>query len=133
MRTMHIDNIHVYEARGNFWSGEILKKISGGESLYKDESTPWGFRIHCNAEDKPHSIEFDNGTLWSICDSKYNTELNQFAADFPDRFSWARVECIFSDSMNLSLYSENASLNDLLIWRYPPRGGKYGEEVSCRA
>ena len=130
MRTLHLDNIHVYEARSNYWVGQILQDISGGESLYTDESTQWGFRIHCNAEHKPHSVEFNNGTLWSFCASKHSdAELKQFAADFPDGFTWARVERIYSDSMHLGLYSENASLNDLLIWHYPPRGGKHGDEM----
>ncbi len=131
MQSYNFPNINVYEARNKYWSGQILKSISGGESLYlKNHSDKlWGFTIHCNAHGQPHSIEFPNKTLWSFCvlsDRMLNIEWPLFVKDF-EKGNWkARIERIYSDSFHLTISSENALLNDILVWRYPPRGGRNG-------
>ncbi len=130
-KTLLLYNVRVYDARTNYWTGEILKKITG-ESLYLDENTPWGFTIHCNADDKPVSVEFANGTLWSFCGMKNHhleVEWPLFLKDLSNGdVRSVRVERIYSDSMYLNIFSENACLDDVLIWNYPPRGGKHGAD-----
>ena len=128
-----LPDVHVYEARNNYWVGRILKSISGA-SLYLTTHTdhPWGLTIHTNAQGHPHSIEFPNKTLWSFCvlsDRMLNIEWPLFVKDFKKGEWNARVERIFSDSMHLTLSSDEALLNDILIWRYPPRGGRNGVSV----
>jgi hypothetical protein len=119
MQTLVFDDVHTYEPRSDYWSGQILKKISG-ESLYLT-TDPMKLTIYCDAQGKPHSVQFANGKVWSFCrmnDRLLNTEWPLFLKDFPNgRITAARM---FSDSMHLSLYSDNAYLDDVLIWRYPP-------------
>jgi hypothetical protein len=116
MRKIRLSDVHVYEARSNFWVGEIIKKISGGESLYLDYSTPWGFTLRYTEDLKPHSIEFDNGKVWTFCcpGDKGWPELLRSAASLK-----ARAYRIYTDSMHLSLSSDKACLGDLLIWHHP--------------
>jgi hypothetical protein len=128
--TLYLRNVHIYEPRSNFWSGEILKKISG-ESLYltSHDETPWGFNLHCDENDKPHSVQFANNTLWSFCGLTrrfLETEWPLFLKDYPNSNVRVRVERIYTDSMYLSFVSENACIQDALIWRSPPRGGQHG-------
>ena len=138
LRELPFKDVSVYEARSKYWAGEILKGITGGESLYLSKK-PWGFTIRCYADGKPHSVTFENGTVWSFCgmnDRLLNIEWPLFVKDYfgeatpppPDdwRYDWApkreiyaRVEGIYSDSMRLDIGSQNACLNDMLIWRYP--------------
>jgi hypothetical protein len=130
MQSYNFPNINVYEARNKHWSGQILKSISGGESLYLKDN-PWGFTIHCNSENQPHSVEFENGILWSFCSLGariLNIEWPQFARDFrkDDTRCHARIERIFSDSFHLTLKSDESLVNDILVWKYPPRGGRNG-------
>ncbi len=119
-------DVHVYEARSNYWAGEVLKKVSG-VSLYQTTHTecPWGLTIHCHLDDiTPHSVEFKNGTVWSFCslsDHMRNIEWPMFVKDYPHGGYRARVERLFTDSMYLTITSDNALLNDLLIWNRPPR------------
>ena len=126
MLHFYFPDVHVYEARNDYWSGEILKKISGPPSLYQktNEESPWGFVIHCNADNgEPHSVEFKNGTVWSFC-SLSEREWPLFIKDYSSsngKNCKARVERIFTDSMYLTVSSDNALLNDMLIWHYPPR------------
>ena len=126
MLHFYFPDVHVYEARNDYWSGEILKKISGPPSLYQktNEEIPWGFVIHCNAENgEPYSVEFENGTTWSFCSLSeriLKIEWPLLIKDYPDGNCKARVERIFSDSMYLTVSSDNALLNDMLIWHYPP-------------
>ncbi len=124
MQTLRLSCVNVYEARSRYWVGEILKGISGGESLYLSEK-PFGFTILCHADGKPYSVTFENGTVWSFCGMNkhlLNTEWPLFVKDFfgEDGGITARVEGIYSDSMRLHIRSENARLYDMLIWRYPP-------------
>jgi hypothetical protein len=128
-KTLHLHNVRVYDARNDFWTGQTLTRISG-ESLYQDEATPWGFKIHLDADDTPVSVEFANGTLWSFCGMKnrcLEMEWPLFLKD-NDVSRSVRVGNIYSDSMHLHMVSENACLNDILIWHYPPRGGKHGAD-----
>ncbi len=139
LRAIHLPKVNVYEARSNYWAGEILKGVSGGESLYLSDR-PWGFTIHCHADSKPYSVTFDNGTVWSFCsmnDRLLKIEWPLFVKDYfgeadppsshdywkydwsPKREITARVEAIYSDSMRLDLSSQNACINNMLIWRYP--------------
>ena len=135
MQKMQFDlpNVHVYEARNRYWPGQVLKSISGS-SLYMTTQAdhPWGFTIHTNALGQPHSVEFSNKTLWSFCVLNHrilNIEWPLFVKDF-EKGNWkARVERIFSDSFHLTISSENALLNDILVWHYPPRGGRNGDEI----
>jgi hypothetical protein len=121
MHSFHVADVHVYEARSNYYSGEILKDVSGA-SLYL-KTDPWGITIHCDEEGLLHSVEFGNGRAWSFSrlnDRITNMEWPLFVRDFPHCRIRARVRNIFSDSMNLTLESENALLDDMLIWHYPP-------------
>ena len=142
LRELHLPNVRVYEARSRYWAGEILKGVSGGESLYLSDR-PWGLIIHCHPDGKPYSVTFENGTVWSFCamnDRLLNIEWPLFVKDYfgeaesppsgdddywryddcgPKREISARVGAIYSDSMRLDLNSENACVNDMLIWRYP--------------
>ena len=131
-KTLHLHNVRVYEARNNYWVGETLKKISG-ESLYLGEETPWGFKIHFNADEKPNAVEFANGTLWSFCvvrNHQLDTEWPLFLKDVSKGSPRSiRVDNIYSDSMRLHMSSENVCLTDILIWHHPPRGGKHGNNA----
>jgi hypothetical protein len=125
MQSFHVPDVHVYEARSNYYAGEILKDVSGA-SLYL-KTDPWGITIHCDEEGMLHSVEFENGRIWSF--STLNDRIREmewplFVRDLPQSGCSARVRNIFSDSMNLTLTSENALLDDVLIWHYPasPRG-----------
>ena len=134
MQVFDFPDVHAYEARNNYWPGEILKGISGA-SLYQTRHTdrPWGFKIHCNSEGLLHSVEFENKTLWSFCglnDRHRNIEWPLFVKDYPDKEFHVRVDRFYSDSMYLTVTSQNACLNDMLIWKVPPRGGKNGDGVS---
>ena len=149
LRKIHLPVVNVYEARNKYWSGEILKDISGGESLYLSER-PWGITIHCTPDYKPHSVTFENGKVWSFCamnDRHYNVEWPLFVKDFfgeaeprPTEDYWkydwgpkqeitVRIEAIYSDSMRMDLVSENACIHDMLIWKYPPSPLK--KNASC--
>ena len=117
MRRIRLSDVHVYEARSNFWVGQNLKNISGGESLYLDYAKPWGFTLRYTEEDlKPHSIEFDNGKVWTFCCPGNDgwPELLRSASSLK-----ASVSRIYSDSMHLCLSSDGACLRDLLIWHHP--------------
>ena len=122
----YFPDVHVYEARNDYWSGEILKKVSGTPSLYQktNKESPSGFVIHCNAKNgEPHSLEFENGTVWSFCSLSYRMlklKWPLFIKDYPSGNCKARVERIFTDSMYLTMSSDNTLLNDMLIWHYPP-------------
>ncbi len=124
LQVLPFNDVGVYEARSKYWSGEILKGISGGESLYLSEKQ-WGFTIRCYADGKPHSVTFGNGTVWSFCGMNkrlLNNEWPLFVKDFfgaDGHKIYARVEGIYSDSMRLHIGSQNARLNDMLIWRHP--------------
>lgn len=124
------ENVDAYEARNNYWSGEILKKISGA-SLYMTTHAerPWGVFIHCDDNNQPHSVEFENGVVWSFCflsERLRDIEWPMFIQDYPKGNCKLRIERIFSDSMHLTMVSENALLNDLLIWHhYPARPAAY--------
>ncbi len=124
---IRLDDIGVYEARSNFWVGETLMKISGGESLYlkSSEEVPWGFTIRCDSEDgNPHTVRFDNGKIWGVARLR----------DYHTRIEWplflkeiqsskklsARVHRIYSDSMYLDIFTDNACLCDILIWHHIP-------------
>ena len=123
---IRLDDIGVYEARSNFWVGETLKKISGGESLYlkSNEEVPWGFTIHCNPQDdhKPHTVCFDNGNVWGIASlSDYNSKIEWplFLEEIgSSKKLIARVHRIYSDSMYLDIFTDSACLCDILIWRH---------------
>ena len=141
LREIHLPNVNAYEARSKYWVGEILKDVSGGESLYLSDRQ-WGLIIHCHPDGKPHSVTFENGTVWSFCginDRLLNIEWPLFVKDYfgeaeppshdtdywkydwgPKREISARIKAIYSDSMRLDLNSENACVNNMLIWRYPP-------------
>ena len=130
MRVFSFTDVNVYQARNEYWSGQILKKVSGA-SLYQTVQTerPWGISIHCNAHGDPHSVEFENGTLWSFCamsDRLLKAEWPIFVKDFSRGNSRVHADRLFTDSMNLTLVSDNALLKDLLIWKYPPQGGRNG-------
>ena len=131
MQCIALPDVHAYEARNSYWPGQILKTVSGA-SLYGTThiTHPWGITIYCNAKGNPHSVEFENGTLWSFCamsDRLLNTEWPMFAKDYAAGGGWrAYVERMFTDSMHLTLTSENACFNDVLIWHYPPCGGRNG-------
>jgi hypothetical protein len=115
-------NVHVYEARSEYWTGQTLKQISGGESLYLN-SDPWGFTLRCLQDGRPHSVVFTNGTVWGFCGCKEANDMwPLFVKDFLQDKSTVRasVSSIFSDSMSLRLSSKNAFLNDLLIWHHAP-------------
>ena len=140
LREIHLPNVNIYDARSRYWAGEILKGVSGGESLYLSDR-PWGLIIHCHPDGKPYSVTFENGTVWSFCsmnDRLLNIEWPLFVKDYFGeteprtydhdywKYDWgpkceisARVEAIRSDSMRLDLNSENACINDVLIWRHP--------------
>jgi hypothetical protein len=123
-------DVHVYEARNNFWSGEIIKGVSG-VSLYQQTHTerPWGLKIHCDEKGLLHSVEFENKVIWSFCgldDRMLNIEWPLFVKDYPQSECRVRVDRFYSDSMYMTITSENACLNDILIWKVPPRGGKNG-------
>jgi hypothetical protein len=125
MRTLVFPDVHVYEARNSYWPARILEGIAG-ENLYqtRHETRPWGFKIHCDDKDKPYTVEFDNGKKFSFCglrDNQVNVEWPLFLGDYPNGNISARVEKFRSDSMNLTLSSDNSVLLDLLIWHYPPR------------
>jgi hypothetical protein len=130
MRVFTFPDVDVYHARNEYWPGQILKKVSGA-SVYQKTHTerPWGIRIHCNAKGEPHSVEFENGTLWSFCALNHRmlkVEWPMFVKDVSSGNCRARAECFFTDSMQLTIKSNNALLDDILIWKYPPRGGKNG-------
>ena len=130
MREFTFPDVNVYHARNSYWPSQILKTVSGA-SLYQTTHTdrPWGISIHCNAKGEPHSVEFENGTLWSFCalnDRLLNVEWPIFVKDASSGNCRARAEGFFSDSMHLTIASDNALLNDILIWKYPPRGGRNG-------
>jgi hypothetical protein len=130
IQSFNIPDVDVYGARNDYWSGQILRTVSGA-SLYQTNRTdrPWGIRIHCNAQGHPHSVEFENGTLWSFCalnDRILKTEWPILVKDLSTGIFRARAGRFFTDSMHLSIVSGNALLNDILIWKYPPRGGRNG-------
>jgi hypothetical protein len=130
MQAVILSDVHVYEARSNYWAGKILKDISGAD-LYNTSFTerPWSITIHCKSNGNLHSVEFENGAVWSFAAMKDYHVMHQwplFLSDFPSGTYRARVSRIFSDSFSLDISSENAVLNDLLVWRYSPRGGKNG-------
>jgi hypothetical protein len=113
---LRLPDVSVYEARNNYWVGEIIKNISGGDSLYLDYQKKWGFMIETK-DNKPHSVHFDNGKVWSFCGQKNNSEWSRLLEDWHSGNPvHARVHRIFTDSMHLSLSSKNAILTDLLIW-----------------
>jgi hypothetical protein len=124
------DDVHAYEARNNYWAGQVLKKVSGASLYLADhKERPWSLTVHCDAEGNPHCVEFENGTRWSFCslsERMRSTEWPLFIKDYYHRRPGseakckARVERLFTDSMHLTIKSENALLNDLLIWHYPP-------------
>jgi hypothetical protein len=121
MQSFRVPDVHVYEARSNYYAGEILEGVSGA-SLYL-KTDPWGITIHCDEEGMLHSVEFENGRIWSfstLSDRIKQMEWPLFVRDLPQHGCCARVRNIFSDSMNLTLTSENALLDDMLIWHYPP-------------
>jgi len=119
-------DVGVYEARSNFWAGETLKKISGGESLYlkTSEEIMWGFTIHCNPKDdhKPHTVSFENGNVWGVAsmnDYKSNIEWPLFLKEIgSSKKLIARVHRIFSDSISLDIFTDSACLCDILIWHH---------------
>ncbi len=120
MQSFRVADVHVYEARSNYHSGEILKDVSGA-SLYL-RTDPWGITIHRDEEGMLHSVEFENGRIWSfstLSDRIREMEWPLFVRDLPQSGCSARVRNIFSDSMHLTLVSENALLDDMLIWHYP--------------
>ena len=123
-----LEDVDVYEARTEFWSGRILDGIAGGGSLYlKDRATdPWGFSIECDPDTQaPHAVHFEKGTIWSFCYIKpalLEREWPLFLADHAaGKKLRVRVENIFSDGFNLDLVSENACMLKLLVWHYPPK------------
>jgi hypothetical protein len=118
-------------------------------SLYltRHEDRPWGLTIHCHAvTGLPHSVEFTegDGPLWSFCTLNERLRRIEWPLLVKDVVScdndndddqqkekktttiYARVENIFSDSMNLTVGSENGLMNDMLIWHHPPLGGRHG-------
>ncbi len=132
MTIIHFPDVHVYEARSHYWVGQILKGISGGESLYlknKNEQ-PWGFTIHFRRNigeetDTPHFVEFANGKRWTFCglrDYQLQIEWPLLIKDVKEggEMPRARVERIYSNSMHLSIVSENACLSDMLVWHVQP-------------
>lgn len=131
--TIVLPDVHAYEARNNYWAGEILKGISG-VSLYQTTHTdlPWGVRINCDERGIPNTVQFENGVKWSFCAPKvyhFKIEWPLFVKDLESgegKIS-ARIERIFSDSMHLSLMSDNACMSEMLIWYHPPRtlGAEY--------
>ena len=137
-------DVDVYEARSDYWSGQILAGIGGGESLYlKDRADrPWGLEIGCDDQGEPHSVRFANGAVWSFFEIKerlLKTEWPLFLEDYRAFVSCAvgapgrgkmivRVERLFSDSFHVDLVSDNACLHDLLVWHYPPRVAPPSEE-----
>ena len=133
MQSYVFPDVHVYESRNSYWPGQILKTVSGADLYLTSHTTrPWGFIIHCDAAGKPHSVEFENGRVWSFCylsDRMLNIEWPLFVKDY-EKGDWsARVERIFTDSMHLTIVSKEALLNDILVWRYPPRGGRNGVSI----
>lgn len=126
---MGLPDIHVYEARSNYWVGQILKQISGGESLYltTHEERPWGFTIHFDAkEGVPKFVQFNNAKKWTFCslnERQRRVEWPLVLKDVQERGETprARVDCIYSDSMSFSIVTHNACMNDLLIWHYEPK------------
>jgi hypothetical protein len=127
MQTIFIRDVHAYEARNSYWSGEILKGISGA-SLYQTNhiDLPWGFSINCDDQGRPHTVQFANGIMWSFCVPRVyqiTIEWPLFVKDFlsGEGNNTARIERIYSDSMHLSLMSDNSCLRNMLIWYHPPR------------
>ena len=124
MIPIHLPDVNVYEARNSYWSSQILKGITG-EDLYQSrhETVPWGFTIICDEHDKPHTIEFANKTHWSFCapkDYQINSEWPRFLNDLQNGNPHAHVKNIYSDSMHLSLMSDNSCLYEMLIWKHSP-------------
>lgn len=124
MLTICIPNVDAYEARTNYWSGEILKGVAGNDLyLNNEKEAPFGFKIHCDESNKPYSIEFANGTLWSFC-APDNARLNQqwplFLKSMQEEKAKARVSRIYSDGMYVNLVIDKYIMSDLLIWKYPP-------------
>lgn len=123
---VRIEDVCVYDARENFYAGRTLENISGTPSLYlaNREQTQFSFALCGNNKDESW-IEFDNGKVWGFCNltKPKNDMLRRFATDYVQnkQTSWARIDDIFSDSMTLSLKSENAFLTDLLVWHYAPK------------
>lgn len=122
-----IPRVNCYCARSNYWAGEILKGIAGGESLYLEDSMPWGFHFRFEA-DRPHSVVFANGKVWSfLCSKRAMLLWPLFFEDLQKHTVFrgsteairASVTNIYSDSMRVDLFSEHACLLDLLLWQYP--------------
>ena len=131
MSRLSFRNVSVYEARDNFWKGEILKYISGDSLYMKDPAKhEWGFEIECDETDGPHSVHFSNSNVWGFCamsDFMRNIMWPRFLQDYR---TWAasgqgkitaRVSRIFSDSFHIELVSMNAYMHDILVWHYPPK------------
>ncbi len=125
--TFVFPDVHAYEARNNYWVGRILEKVSGA-SLYQTTHVdrPWGFSINCDDLGRPHTVQFENGTIWSFCAPKVRHikyEWPMFVKDFQSEKGriTARVTRIFSDSMHLTLASENACMDEMMIWYHPAR------------
>jgi hypothetical protein len=121
-------DVSVYEARSDYWSGQILRKISGGESLYLKDR-PWGFEISCDWAGGPRAVHFGNGVVWSFCRLRKDELEIEWPLFLEDYRAWvaagkgkivARVTNIFSDSFHLDLMSNRVCMHGLLVWHYPP-------------
>ncbi len=131
LSVVHFPDVHVYDARSRYWVGQILKGISGGESLYltTKEEQPWGITIHFRKKDdveEPHYVEFANGKRWTFCglkDYQLQVEWPLLIKDVKEGGGKPRasVKCVYSDSLHLSIISENAILSDMLLWRVEPK------------
>ena len=129
-RTMKLSfaDVHVYEARNNYWAGRILDGISGGGSLYlKDQ--PWGFDIECLPDGTPHLVRFQNNSVFSFCGLRASQLQHEWPLFLEDYAAFkatgkgkmiVRAERIFSDSLHMDLVSDRACVHDVLIWHYPP-------------
>lgn len=124
MFSIPIPNVHVYEARSNYWSGEILKGVTGDDLyLTTERERSCNFKLHCDDNNDRYTVEFANGVQWDF--STYSNTLlrnelpRALKSTQPVKIR-ARACRIYSDSMFLTLMCDNTCcLRDLLLWKHP--------------
>ena len=128
---LRVDDVDVYSARNDYWSGQILKHISGASLYLQDRAQrPWGFTVVCAPDGALNAVRFDNGTVWGFCCMREGDRLHawpQFIKDLAARNRtgvgklWVRAERLYTDGMHVSFSSDNAYVPDILVWHYPPK------------